>query len=103
MGMRNSPLRYRPVREADCANFIVGARGNDPPAVFAGSRPQIDDSIGRVHDLRVVLHNQDGIAEVTQVMQDLDEPLGITIVQADGRFVETYSVPTSREPSEVAN
>ncbi len=44
--------------------------------------------VGRAHDVRVVLHHQDGVADVAQLVQDADQPSGVARMQPDGRLVE---------------
>ena len=69
-------------------HLIVGAGGDHASAVLARARAKIDDAVGRVHDFSIVLHNQNGIPKVAQVVQDLDQPRGIAMMQADGRLVQ---------------
>src|SRR5690606_12610398 len=57
----------------------------------AGS--EIDDVIGRTDRLLVVLHDDDGVSEIAQVSQRLDEPLVVARVEADARLVEHVGDP----------
>jgi len=56
--------------------------------MLAGPRPQIDDVIGRAHRRLVVLHHQHRVPEVAQAHQGLDQPLVITLVQADTGLIQ---------------
>ncbi len=64
------------------------ARSHQLAAVFARARPQVEHVVGLADRIFVVLHHQYGIAQVPQVFQRLDQPLIVTLVQADGRLVE---------------
>ncbi len=68
--------------------IVVGAFIDDVSAVLSGSGPQVEDVVGRLHHLRVVLHHQDRVAQVAQLMQDADEPRRVARVQPDGRLVQ---------------
>ena len=43
-------------------------------AVLARARPQIHDVVGRAHHVRIVLHHQDGVAQLAQLVEDADQP-----------------------------
>src|ERR1022692_4174177 len=66
----------------------VGAFINDLAAVLTRARPQVHDMVGCPHDVRVVLHYQDGIADFAQLMQNADQPSGVARMQPDRRLVE---------------
>ena len=63
------------------------------PAVYAGAGADIHNVIGRLHRFLVMLHHNDGVAEVPQVFQRLDEPCIIPLVQPDGRLIEDIQHP----------
>jgi len=67
--------------------FIRG-RSDDLPTVFASAGTQIEDVIGSTHHVGIVLHHQNGISQIAQFMQDVDQPRRIAAMQADGGFVE---------------
>ena len=62
--------------------------GHDPAAVLTGARPHVDEVVGRTHGLLVVLDDDDGVAEVAQPQQRVDEPAVVALVEADAGFVE---------------
>jgi hypothetical protein len=43
--------------------------------------------VGGAHHLFVVLDDEDCVADVAQVVEELDEALAVARVQADGRLV----------------
>ena len=63
-------------------------RGEALEAILSRPRTQIDNVIGGAHDLRIVFHNQDRVAQIAQLVQDADEPPGIAAVQPDGGLVQ---------------
>ena len=56
--------------------------------MFARSRTQIDHVIGGGNRVRIVLHDQHGIAQVAQAFQDFDQPVRVARMQADRRLIE---------------
>ena len=48
----------------------------------------LDDVVGRAYDVFVVLYHNNGIADVTQFLEDMDESLGVAAMHANGRLVE---------------
>ena len=52
------------------------------PAPVARFGPHIDDLIGAPHRLHIVFHNQQRISEIFEAIQGLQQPLGITRMQA---------------------
>ena len=58
------------------------------PAVLAGARTHVHDPVGGAHRVLVVLHDQHGIAEVTQVEQCAQQTGVVALVQADAGLVQ---------------
>ena len=54
----------------------------------AGARAHVDDAIGREHDLRVVLDDEQRVAGVAQLREHVDDAAEVARVQADARLVE---------------
>ena len=58
-------------------------------ATFApGTRADVDDVVGGKHHVAVVFHYDDRVSDVAQLLQRVDEPLVVALVQADARLVE---------------
>jgi len=51
-------------------------------------RAQVDDPVGYLDDLQVMLDDQDGIAGFDQALQDLDQFVHIRRMQPDRGFIE---------------
>ena len=61
---------------------------DDLAAVLAGARADVDDPVGGPDGVLVVLDDDQGVAEVAQPDQRLDQPVVVALVQADRRLVE---------------
>ena len=64
------------------------ARVDDLPAVLAGPRTDVDDPVGRHDRLLVVLDDDQGVAQVLEPDQGLDQALVVALVEADAGLVE---------------
>ena len=70
------------------ADFVDGAGGEEFAAEFAGAGAEIEEVVGGADDVGIVLDDEDGVAEIAQLFQDVDEARGVARVQADGGLVE---------------
>ena len=61
---------------------------DDPAAVLAGARPQVDEVVGAAHRLLVVLDHDHRVAEVAQPLQRGDQLGVVALVQPDRGLVE---------------
>ena len=61
---------------------------DDLAAVLAGARADVDDPVGDPDGVLVVLDHDQGVAELLEPDQRLDQPVVVALVQADGRLVE---------------
>ena len=62
-------------------------------AVDPGARSQVDDVVGAAQRLLVVLHHDQGVAQVPEVNQGFQQALVVALVQPDGRLVEDVEHP----------
>ena len=69
-------------------DLLWGTLRDNIPAVHPGTRTHIDDMLGRPDHILVMLHDEYGIAEVAERPQGLDELPVVTLVKADGGFIE---------------
>ena len=68
---------------------VVGrALGDDLAAVDAGAGADVDDVVGLHDGVLVVLDDDDGVADVAQVLERQQQAGVVALVQADGRLVE---------------
>ena len=80
-GTRRWPTRTR-------CHLLGRALGHDAPAASAALGAQVDDPVGRLDDVEVVLDDDDGVAVVDEPVQHLQQLLDIGEVQAGGGLVE---------------
>jgi hypothetical protein len=64
------------------------AAADEMPSGFTVSGSDVDDLIGGLHHRGLVFHHDDGVSEVAESEEDLDEALGVPGVKADAGFVE---------------
>jgi len=69
-------------------NSLTAERRTPPAALKAGSRPHVDDMIGGANDVLVVLYDQDGVAQVSELQQCFKQARRVARVQADAGFVQ---------------
>lgn len=62
--------------------------GDHLPAMLAGAWAEVDQVVGGGDHLQVVLDDEDGVAQIAQAAQNLDQAVGVARVQPDGRLVE---------------
>lgn len=69
-------------------NFGGSAGGGDFAAMATGARSDIDDVVAGEHGVFVMFDDDDGIFEVAEVFESVDEFVVVALVEADGGFVE---------------
>ena len=85
--------RQRAVEEAAGQGVGVAEVGeraleDDLAAGVAGARAHVDDVVGDLHHVGVVLDDDHGVALVAQLLEQLGEAMHVARVQADARLVE---------------
>ena len=84
--------------------FRERAFEDDAAAVLSGAGPQIDDVIGGAHYVGIVLHHQNGIAQIAQLFEDPDQPVPCRGCADRSTARPARSTrPTSRDPRQVAS
>src|SRR5699024_9041405 len=61
---------------------------DDRATVLTGTGADVDDEVGRIDRVLVVLDHEDRVAEVAEAQQRVDEAPVVTLVEPDRRFVE---------------
>src|SRR5574337_1349261 len=69
------------------------SRRHDLPPVVSALRAQVNNPVGRFDDLQVVLNHQDGVTDISQAMQDLQELADVMEVQSSGRLIQNIYRP----------
>ena len=67
---------------------LDGSAVHDLATVLAGSRADVDHPVGGADGVLVVLDHDQGVAEVLEPDQGLDQPVVVALVQPDRRLVE---------------
>ena len=67
---------------------VERAGGHHPAALRPRPGPDVHDPVGRPDRLLVVLDDQDGVPQIAQPRQRLDQPPVVPLVQADAGFVQ---------------
>ncbi len=62
--------------------------GDDGAAVFPRFRADIDDVVGSPHGVVIVFDDDEGIAQIAQVAQGVEEAVIVPLMEADRRFIE---------------
>ena len=76
-----------PVHAPVCQRF--GRPGaQNIAAVFTRSGAEVHHEIGRLNHITVVLHDKDGVPQVAEIGQRLDELVVVARMEADGGLVE---------------
>src|SRR6202140_2170971 len=83
-----SGQRYRIVHD-----LVIRPLGNQLAAVLAGSWPQVENPIGRPHNVRIMLHHQNRIPQIAQPVKNLDQPVRIPRMQPDRRLIQHIQRP----------
>ena len=88
-GIASSSRRYFAVSErGSCISPSSVPENTTRPPCSPAPSPMIDDVIGDLDHVGVVLDDEDGVALIAQLPQDVDQPLVVARVQADRRLVE---------------
>src|ERR1700733_12316444 len=74
-------------------NLGNSAGGEKLSAKLTRSRAKIEQMVGGADHVGIVLDNKDSIAQVAQVLHDVDEFGRVASVQADARFIQHIQGP----------
>ena len=88
-GISARPDRYLPVSESGCVEQVLDwTRDDDLSAVLTGSWADVDGPVGVPDGVLVVLDHDQGVAQIAEPDQRLDQPVVVALVQSDRRLVE---------------
>src|SRR5258706_13030225 len=72
-----------------CAGDEFGrALGDDAAAAFATFGSEVDDPVGLLDDVEMVLDDEHGVAEIDEALQDVEKLSNVVKVQARRRFIK---------------
>ena len=69
-------------------DVIDGAFRHDVTAVHASARANVHDPVRGVHGILIMLHNDERIAQIAQMLEGAEQLRVVALVQADGRLVQ---------------
>ena len=70
-----------------------GSGGHDGASVHPCAGAYVDDIVCLPHGIFVVLHYEEGVAQVPQLLQGLEKLVVVPLVQADGGLVQNIEHP----------
>ena len=68
--------------------MVIISSCDDFATVLARARAKIENAVAGAHHVGIVLHNQHGVSEVPQSVQNVDQSVRIAGVQPDRWLVE---------------
>ena len=81
------------IDSGDAEQVVDRAADHDVAAVLAGVRADVDDPVGGPDGVLVVLDDDQGVAEVLEPDQRLDQAVVVALVQPDRRLVQDVEHP----------
>ncbi len=69
-------------------DFVGRALGDQLATAGTGLRPEVEDPVGRLDHLEIVLDDDHGVAQVGQTVNHFQQVLDVVEVQSRGRLVE---------------
>src|SRR5260370_41821365 len=79
------------MRAAHSGDFFRRAACDDAAAMRAAFGPEVDDEIGALNNVEVVLNDNDRIAEAYQALKHVEQFVHIGKVKAGGGFVKNVN------------
>ena len=71
---------------------------HDFPTVFAGLRPNVDQPIGGINGVFIVLDHDQCVADIPQMLKGSDESLIVTLMQTNRRLIQHIQHPCQTRP-----
>ena len=81
-------------------DLLGRALGNHVTSPFAAFRTEVDDPVGRLDDVQVVLDDEHGIPPVHQPVEDVQQLADVVEVESRGRFVQQVDGLAGARPGE---
>ena len=94
VGPRARPARkhlaqsLRGMARVDLDDFLGRPLGDDPPALCAAVRPQVDDPVGRLDHVEIVLDHDDRVPQCGEAVKHIEQLANVVEMQARGRLVQ---------------
>lgn len=80
-------------------DFCWGASGDDFPALYTSAGADVHEIVALVDGVFVVLDYDDGVPQIAQVLEGIDEFVVVALVEANGGFVQhiEYALETAAD------
>ena len=79
-------------------NLLQGSFGDDPPSMRSGTGSKVSDSIRASDHIAVVFDDQERIAQVAELMHGSNQPVVVSGVQPNRRFIQDIQHPAQTGP-----
>ena len=100
--LRRVQIIARSASRCASRNSRCGSEEHDLAAVLAGTGTDVEHAVGGLHDLGIVLDDDQRVAGIAQPLHDADDAADVARMQADARARRARtSVLTSEVPSAV--
>ncbi len=80
--------KFASERSRGGCDFFGPALGDDEAAIFSAFGAEVDDPVGITNDVEIVLDDDDGVAEVGEAMQYVEQLAYVVKVKAGGGLVQ---------------
>src|SRR4029077_15697462 len=80
--------KFASERSRSGCDFFGPALGDDEAAIFSAFGAEVDDPVGITNDVQIVLDDDDGVAEVGEAMQYVEQLAYVVKVKAGGGLVQ---------------
>ena len=90
------------VRSPASGDLLGGALDDDAPAGLSALWPQVDDPVGGLDHIQVVLDDHHRVARVDEAVQHGQQPANVLEVQPGGRLVEQVQRAAGRPADQLA-
>ena len=66
-----------------------GPGRNHPAAIFSRPGPEVQNAVGSLHDVGIMLYHQDRVPQIAQVVKDSNQPMRISRVQSNRGLIQS--------------
>src|SRR6266404_6590494 len=100
--LENSRQSLTRVRAARTGDVFRVAFGHYFPALFVSLRSQIDDPIGRLDDIQVMLDDDDGVTQLCQAIEHFQEFPHVVEMKPRGGLIQYIQCAPGLPPAQLA-
>src|SRR5690242_20473584 len=86
--LQNAPQAYPSMGTGDLRHLLRRPGGDELPSRRAAVRPQVNDPVGSLNDVEVMLHNNHRVSGVYQTLEQRQQPRRVGRIESGGWLVE---------------